>query len=227
MFAPFETLNLVLFQVCCFKMDNLSIHLPTRGSLLACIIIILLSGHIFAQTQEDYTSAGDLMARANKHFWLPTGDLNRGGFHFGTTIQLGAESYKVGALYWGADIRFTSKNKDPYKYIHEGVEKSSQRYRSNNHMFLIFEHHTVKMKRWVLYPALSVGFSGLSFEEGRDLLSFAVGGGVGVKYFFARGIPAYILFKHNFLNYKNPGGSSLAGNAISINSGFSLPIAVH
>lgn len=194
--------------------------------IILCFFVALPTS-VHAQQNWDYTQSGDISGRVNKHIWLPTGNLNRGGFLFGTTMQIGFESYKVGGLFLGIDVCFPSKVKEPFTYVYEGETKTSNRYQSVPTGYISFEHHTFKIKRLILYPSIAIGTSSILFTENASIKSLNISTGIGVKYFFLGGIPAYIQVKHSYLDYKNNNGSSFSGDAFSINSGFSLYLGVH
>lgn len=177
----------------------------------------------YSDYDSTYSSAEawDAITAFSAGFWIPTGAANT----LGTKLQLGC---LIGGkrckfeIYGTALLRlFPASNE--YTYEIDGEQFSTTNY-LGWYLGLDFGYEILYYRRNGILLLAGMGLDGFSAtpmsEESEELFninSFNFNIGVGYRHYRRKNNYSFFEFdfKYNFIDYKNPGGTDLSGNAMS------------
>jgi hypothetical protein len=109
----------------------------------------------------------------------------------------------------------------PYYVIYNGTKVPSNRYGAA-YLGLNFGYSLISVKKSVIYLTGGIGGSGFTAIPGDDdnkelsINSFNKNCGLGIQHFGKNGKFFSGMLLYNFIDYQNPGGTPMDGNAVTI-----------
>jgi hypothetical protein len=151
--------------------------------------------------------------------WIPTGRDRVLGSHPLLGINFGQW---INRFMWDFNLEFQlGGTSTAYNVIYNGVPTTSNHY-GGNYIGLNFGYSLVSVKKSVVYLTGGIGGTGFVAVKGdndHDALSinsFTTNCGLGLHHFSKKGNLFGAMLLYNFVDYQNPGGTPMDGNAVTL-----------
>ncbi len=159
--------------------------------------------------------------------WLPYGNVAVLGNHPSLGFLFGWGKRKM-VYDFVIEFRF-GKPRETYEVFHNGSVVSTNHYLGGYAGFdLGYELKNRKNSKWYLLAGVATdGFDSIKADPDQDVKTKStfvlnLNGGIGWRTYSRDGSYFGIEARHNFINYKNTGGTNLDGNAVSLRLLFGL-----
>ena len=177
----------------------------------------------YTDYENEYSSAEawDMNYAFITGLWIPTGAANTLGSKIQLGLYLGGKRCKF-EIYGTAILRLLPSANE-YTYELDGVQYETDNY-LGWYLGLDVGYEIIYYRRNGILILSGIGWDGFSTQEqGEDGVAYSVSSfnyniGIGYRYYQRKNNYGYFEFdfKYNLINYKNPGGTDLSGNAMSI-----------